>query len=179
MVERKNISEIGWEIGPLRALRRHLNLTTPEFVTVEEFDEEEFKEVHIKICENISKELLMSTDLDPDLYGDPDVKNSMENIPDSVEKNILLDKNVDVDERLQDSNTSWIFDLENTTFKHSIENVPHWLISDGNDIRLEKPHGSTEKGAPYLILRDLNTTVVDLTEQRFRTWWDDAEDVDC
>jgi hypothetical protein len=171
MVIRKDVSDIGWEVGPVRALRRHLNLTRPEFVREDEFNESEVRELFVNIFSNTNKELLLSTDLDPDFYNDQDIQESMRNVSNEkdVDIRILLDARVDAEERRKQ--VPWISDLENVDIRQSKKDIPHWLISDGRDVRLEKPHNPNQKGAPYLVVRDLDPTVADVLDQRFNTWW--------
>lgn len=177
MVERKSVSDIGWEVGPFRGLLRYLNLVKSEFVKVEKFDEEEFKEVLINTFENTSKELWLSTDLDPYFYGDEDIKNSILGVPDSADIKIILDREVDVEERSRDEDTSWAFCQENIDISQSNESIPYWIISDNRDVVLEDPRDPNPEMGPYTVFRDLDTSASKIVKEKFNNWLDNADPI--
>jgi hypothetical protein len=100
---------------------------------------------------------------------------------------LLLDGKVQLESFRSDARYKWLFeDCDRVKVRSYPGPVPHWLIIDGRDFRLEEPH-STGPSVPATAPEDTrsNTLILDceppLAKQlleTFDTWWNDGTPID-
>lgn len=144
---------------------------------LDEFDGDLISDRLSTIFSDTEKYLWLSTSLYPDFYNQSEIKESLEKLADKdVEIRVLLDEDVDIEDRRERVN--WLFTLPSAKIRHSEKNIPHWVIADGNNLRLEKSHESGRHGGPNLIVSDADKMLSDVFETRFEKFWYNSPPVD-
>jgi hypothetical protein len=132
-------------------------------------DNKELRNMLIEILENTDDYLYISTALHTDFYNEDQVKENIKRVAEEGTVRILLDSYVDTD-RLEDR-FPYLFKENNVKLRKSMDRVPHWWISDGEDLRLEKIHAKGERGDKNLVVFDAQPSVYELFEDEYLDWW--------
>lgn len=140
---------------------------------VDEFDEEFITDKLIEIYEDTEDYLWFSTSLHPEFFSREDIRDTISDLCDrGVTINILLDEEVSAEERRQE--LPWVFENDCIEIKQSENEIPHRVISDGDHLRLEKPHTIQQKGAANLIAMNAVGGFREPYINEFEEWWESA-----
>jgi len=88
---------------------------------------------------------------------------------------ILLDCDVDPDDIR--AHHPWMFDLPKTLIARAGGHVPHWVVVDGRDFRLEKPHelGTTKRDNIRIL--DCDPVIAEVLMKDAEAMWSGASAV--
>lgn len=163
----------------LTRVRHWLGAHDSKFYQFREINQDtaEIEELVLGILDNTNDELLMSTELRPEFYDRDDVKSRIKAIADRTWEEstgepsvrVLLDSEVDVENRR--SRMPWIFETDGIEVRKATERVPHWLISDRRDLRIEKLHEPGVRGSPNLIILDSKEEISEIFFDKYMSWW--------
>lgn len=143
---------------------------------VDEFDEEFISEKLLEMYERAEEWLWFSSSLHPDFFNRTEIQETITNLAENgVSIRILLNEEVDV-ERRRDQ-VGWIFDQRGIQIRQSDEDISHRVITDRNDLRLEKDHDISQKGAANLIAMDAVADLHQPYKDEFEGWWNSAQSV--
>lgn len=163
----------------LSRIRQWLGTHESKFYQFKEIDQDtdEIEELVLEILDKTNEQLLLSTELRPQFYDRNDVKSRIKAIADRAHDgsttepsiHILLDHSVDVEDRR--SQMPWIFETENIEIRKATKHVPHWMISDKRDLRIEKLHEPGVRGTPNLIILDAKPEISEIFFDKYMSWW--------
>lgn len=148
-----------------------------KMATQESFDTAETKTKIITLFKNAKKYVWMSSALNSDFYNDPDVATPIKEALEKVSEFRIL-----IDGKAKESieQIEWFADIvDNEKVKiRELKGVPHWIIVDGRDFRLEKQHELGVMGTNNVFVRDMEFSLSEVIQFTFEEWWDSGDSID-
>jgi hypothetical protein len=141
-----------------------------------EICEQDPENIIIDLLSEAKDSIWMSTNLQKEFYDRPTIKKVMADSLFRVKDfKLLLEPNVDWETRKVDLN--WLKEIIQTKqfpLRKSEERVLHWIIVDGNNIRLEQPHEDGATLTSNMVIKGADQPYATDLQQRFLAWWNKA-----
>ena len=142
--------------------------------------------------ENIVSDLLLratesvdySSGFHTPFYGRANVVKAFEKAADRVDSfRLLLDSDVNLDEVKKEQSLAWVFNLQKQgkiEIRQSQEKIPHRIIIDERDFRLETDHDKKTGGSTNYVVKNADDSVEDITTDiisEFNENWEASQPV--
>lgn len=143
---------------------------------ISETFEQDPEAIIIDLFQNAKNSIWMSSNLQTEFYNRPSVRKAFEDGLGRVRDFILLlDSSVDWEKRRME--LPWLNTIIQTRHfpvRKSDKPILHWIIVDGKNFRLEKPHDDDEVKTSNMVIKDATKPISDLLQNRFLNWWNKA-----
>jgi hypothetical protein len=142
--------------------------------------QEAVQEIFVRLLSGAKKSVFLSSGLWPDFYRDDNVRNAINRAAKECESfRILVDPRVDAKNRLAE--VSYLLPLASSgdvTIKQATHPIPHWLIVDQRNMRLEEPHPITEPSGTNMQIQDATDEIVEQVDRKTDQMWVHATTID-
>jgi hypothetical protein len=146
-------------------------------------DEKQVEAVMIDLFDRAHDSIEWSDGLYTDFYKThPNLQASIQRAAERVPSFcLLIDSPVDVEQKKQE--LPWLFKLVSDNLivaRKSGYEIPHWLIVDNRDFRLEDKHPLDQPGLNNILIKDADDSIKDITSDIISTFqeeWDSANPI--
>lgn len=143
-------------------------------------EQEAVQGIFVKLLSGAKRSVFLSTGLWPDFYRSDNVKDAISKAARTCESfRILVDPRVDVRSRL--AAVDYLVPLAangQVTIKQASHPIPHWLVIDQRNMRLEEPHSIDRPSGTNMQIQDATEEVVEQVDRKTDQMWVHSVTVD-